>query len=81
MQGAPPKSGGNLDIWSSIRPVVLYCKQYKGADTRYRVLWVPGTRYPVPGKAPEMTGSTVREAVHIGEGLYRARKSLYCGVK
>ena len=26
------------------KPVVLYCKQYKGADTRYRVLWVPGTR-------------------------------------
>ena len=24
--------------------VVLYWKQYKGADTRYRVLWVPGTR-------------------------------------
>ena len=42
--GAPPKSGGNLDIWSSIRPVVLYWKQYKGADTGYRVLWVPGTR-------------------------------------
>ena len=37
-------SSSRTTLMATEMHVVLYCKQYKGADTRYRVLWVPGTR-------------------------------------
>ncbi len=67
------KTGGNLDHHHHLAcSTVLEAVQRRGQQVQGPV----DVGYQV--KTPEIAGSTVREAVHIGGGLYRAENGLYC---